>query len=379
MIRLKKEIPISLYEASHSAKELSQSEVPCVREEMLGNGEVVCLSYWPRGKRAAFNLNFDDLCPLYSHGVDFGGSPHSGINTWLIEFLEAYPEVKVTHFVIPHADPRFCGKLKNTEALAIADPCNRKWLAWLQELNRSGRVEIAAHGLSHYNEDIRIRRHAEFAFTREADTRRAINLCREIFDAAKLVPTGFRQPGWDMAADLHLVDVVADYGFIYLAGSAPGAGLNYGRTRVPNNCPARIRSLVSIPQNVELGMPLDSALERVNQLVLSGSLVSLKGHYTNMKHIRNSLSSFARNNAEKILAHLRERFDGLIWFATLGEISERFAATHSVSIAQPRDGLIELLNTASRPLRALGVKRKSQPDQEHVVDLAPGERKVVTI
>jgi hypothetical protein len=379
LMRLKMDIPFSLYEEAAVAPSSPEAPTSCVREERVGNSEVICVAYWPHGKRAAFNLNFDDLCPLYEDGVDFGGCPDAGINIWFSEFLRRFPDVRVTHFVIPEADPRFSGRAKLTQSLAIGHSHNRKWLAWLHELHNSGRVEIAAHGFTHYNGRMRIRRHAEFAFLREEETRQAIARCREAFHAAGLEPTGFRQPGWDLAADLHLIDVLADYGFHYIAGSAPGSGLNYGSPRVPDNAPATIRSLVNIPQNTELGLSLDSLLERVDQLVTSESLISLKGHYTNMEDIPNALSSFSMHNAEKVMEYLAERYDNAIWFATLNEVAERYVAIQLLSISQTAEGRVELANHSSRSLQALSIYWKGLQNRRHAVDLAPGERKVVLL
>lgn len=164
---------------------------------------VAIIHYWPGLAHAAFNLNFDDLCPLFDENinVDFGGNPTKGINEVLENIYYEFPDLKITHFAIPNADPQFCGiSLTNpAPSLSLTASHNSAWLAWLKNEEKKGRIEIAAHGYSHYNREVLARPHAEFAFSSTSETLERLNKSIETFANAGITPRGFRQPGWDIA------------------------------------------------------------------------------------------------------------------------------------------------------------------------------------
>ncbi len=341
-------------------KEIVEEQIIYPHTIRLNEKVQLRINPWPTGKIAAFNLNFDDLCPLYNEAcsVDFGGDPDRGINLALERLFQEFPEVKLTHFVIPNADTRFFSKkLRGGFQPALSTVGNGKWVSWLKEKVRSGQFEIGMHGYSHFNQKARIKRYAEFAFTSDDQTREFLKKGIDIFDKVQIVVRGFRPPGWDFADDFNLIDELKKLGFHYIAASSAEAGLNYGKRRVSNLLPDMFHNIINMPQNLELDFEYELLCTLLKNLVEKGGLISFKGHYTNLKSIPNSVNDSNIKKLKTMLSYLHQQYGNKIWFATLREIAERWRALQSLSCEQPigRGGEIIIHNQSRYDLTDLSI------------------------
>ena len=346
------------------------------------------IHYWPGSAQAAFNLNFDDLCPLFDehHNVDFGGKPARGINEVLEGIYNEFPHLKITHFVIPNANPRFCGSPLTNPApnLSLTALRNSAWLDWLKNEEKTGRIEIAVHGYSHYNREVRARPHAEFAFSSTSETVVRLKKAIEAFASAGITIRGFRQPGWDIAADFNLLDGLYRIGLDYVAGSAPAAGLNYGTNRVSNLIPSFFRNMLNIPQNIGLDVQEREVERSLAAIVQRKGVISLKGHYTNLTTIPNSLTDRNIQNLKAILRKLAQKYDGKIWYAHLYEIAERWKGVENLVVEKTLSpSEIVIVNKSLMALRKLRVTiydhslpvESQRPDQ--LLDVPPNSDRIL--
>jgi hypothetical protein len=283
------------------------------------------------GNKIFCNINFDDLCPKYydEDRLDCGGNISKGLSVELKKFLETYPDVSITFFVIPSCislsnKPRQRGS--NAQGCNIDSPENREWLNYYKDLSLQYDIEYAVHGCYHYQfENPFFGHHQEFSIKSEDESRIAVSKALYIFSDAGLMPKGFRPPGWGMNSDLSLILVLRENQFLYIAGSSYDGGFNIGRQNVSNYYPSYINGLLNIPQNIELDWSINKIYSEIKHIVDQRGIISIKGHFVSGV-FTNSLN---KNNLQKlyqIVSFLKQNYPTQIEYSTMHTIAERYLA-----------------------------------------------------
>lgn len=296
---------------------------------------LITVNNWPFGYEAAFSLNFDDLSPFHFWGYDFGGALDGILLKQQEELIKNY-NVKITHFVVPKSNYflPLNNKLQQlinfkTNKYALSNSRNDRWLKVIKELIADNICEIAMHGYTHFNNNLR-KRHQEFSHYNYDEIISKISKSSAIFKEVNIPIYGFRPPGWGIDSQEILLTVIKNLGYFnYIAASSTDGGLNRVLTNVDNYMPSWYKSLLNIPQNIELDNSINIITNRIDKIVKMGKLISLKGHFTNVKWITNN---FNKVNYEKLKIILDFTSQFKIWYATFKEISDYFKAINSVRI-----------------------------------------------
>ncbi len=293
-------------------------EVPLALEEVdtrtLTDFDAIC------------NFNFDDLCPMHDPetGIDFGGRIRGGLLTEIRGFLDEFPETAMTFFVVPDYEFQRSQPLSTAgrRSCNIALAENAHWLDQCKALAERFRVELAVHGFHHrQNENPFFCRHTEFAFKTASESRMALASALACFRRANLSPVGFRQPGWDLASDLHILPILRDLGFTYLCGSSIDGGLNVGRERVSHTHPTLVGPIVNLPQNIGLDEDLPSIFQAITRTVEARGIISIKGHFVT-RGMPNALGPNLPK-LRRIASFIRQSFAGQIEHLTMASVASR--------------------------------------------------------
>ncbi|MCK4825536.1 DUF2334 domain-containing protein, partial [bacterium] len=225
-----------------------------------------------QGKTVPCNLNFDDLCPIYTNnGLDFGGNIEKGLSCSFKELLEDYPYLGVTIFVIPNCKIRHNALRsfsQRKDRYDISSPAHAQWLQYYTNLSRKYNIEYGMHGCYHRQfENIFFARYTEFAYKRGDESYQALSIGKDIFKRANLETFGFRQPGWDINSDLSLLDALKAVKFEYIAGSSNDAGFNASVQRVSNYYPTVISGMMNFPQNILLDWSIEKMREEIDKII----------------------------------------------------------------------------------------------------------------
>lgn len=216
---------------------LSEDAQSCDLPSATNERHIVAVEPWPFGKDAAIVVSFDDLSPVSEPGfTDFGGDLHGTAVTRFENFMAQFPHVKVTHFVPTMMSYDPIRGVFSKGSGSIGDSCFREWRSWLIDWVSSRRVEVAAHGVLHYNRDISSP--AEFD---QMDYGQAKTVMLKSVDAlmhAGFRVTGFRPPAWGLGNSSCVVVVAKDLGLDYVAASGVGIGLNRGKKTVSDLRPS---------------------------------------------------------------------------------------------------------------------------------------------
>ena len=327
------------------------------------NNIKITLFPWPIGTEAVFNINFDDLCPIYleSENIDFGGKPGKGINLIVDSILKEFPELKVTHFVIPNVNPAIAGinPDKYSTNFSIDNIQHTEWIKWLKNNWINKGHEIAVHGYSHYNKKLLIKKHTEFAYTSPEISREKVKDSLKVFENIDLPVFGFRPPGWDISSSFELINILKSYNFMYIAGSALDTGINYGEKRVSDIYPDFFRNrLLNIPQNLIFDFSMQE-MEKLSRMIIEkNGILSLKGHYTNLSSINNSLTKQKSLKIISFIKGLREEYSSKLWYATMKEIAHRWINLSQVKIFQ-EGNILFIKNDSQNHITDLVIKIES--------------------
>jgi len=310
-------------------------------------------AHWlPEGKQAAICLTIDDVHPGRStDAYEAGGDLDKGALGRVEWLLERHPHLAVTLFAT--ADWRELSPLPTRRFLAAIPVLrNRMFLArtlpagtmrldrhpgFIGYLKRLPRTEIGLHGLYHVHKGRRIP--VEFQNQSAAECGRMLQEAVAIFRAAGLEPPlGMTPPGWDVPPGL--AAGMIDVGLTYVASardivspvSADARTNMSGLKGLSLIHPALIEGgrLVHIPTNFQATSPVDRAV----QVVERGGLLSIKAHIVKSAYgyvAFDGLDLLYRNYLDLLFTELRQRYDDALWWATMGEIAARVAATADVS------------------------------------------------
>jgi len=297
----------------------------------------ISIHQWPNNNDAAFCLNFDDFSPFYLCGYDYGGDLHGKLIKQQEILLSEY-DVKITHFVIPKSNFFFpltnkTHKIVNysTSRYALNNIKNSSWVKYVKELISADRLEIGMHGYQHFNKKF-VKKHQEFLYDDHFNIKKKLLTSKHIFEEAGIPIFGFRQPGWGIDKDFNLFKVIKELGFFeYIAASSLNAGLNANKLRVNNYLPSWFEQNLNIPQNLELDINMDDMIREIEQLVKKNKIISLKGHFCNVKWIPNNFCDANYTKIKSIISYLL-RYK--IWYATFKEVSDYFKCISKVSIRE---------------------------------------------
>jgi hypothetical protein len=293
-------------------------------------GEVAQKIQWPNKRQAVLNLQFDDFCPKTSPGdLDYGGTPNAGVNKLFFDTLRKFPSVKATLFTIPAPRFREVGLYNDPhdeQRFSVANPTHKRWAAWIRAKKN---IEIADHGLHHYQDDVRYAfPFAEFMFKDLRRATKALRAARELFAAAGMHVHGTRPPAYELGKNLAFVDAAKQAGFSYIAASTPIYGLNLFRKRVSNIYPHWFRGMLNIPGNLSIHQPLANIKDQIDKIVAMHGVITLRGHYVlGTEHMANGIDARTMQNMEDVIRYLVERYPNKIWFATAHEIAQWYTQT----------------------------------------------------
>lgn len=309
----------------------------------------------PQGKSAAVCFSIDDVHPGKSDDpYEAGGDLEDGALGNVLWLLDRHPALKVTLFVTadwrakrPYTRFPLLPRIPGVRNLGHAYRTHRtgtmaldRHPAFVEFLN-SNRFEIALHGLTHVSSA----RWTPNEFHGESRER-----CREIireaiaiFDSAGLkFAHGMTPPCWD-ASDA-LLEAMVDCGLEFVGSSrdltspvAPGTKANMSGLRgVELYAPQSILEggLVHIPTNFQA----TSTLERAEQILKMGGLLSIKAHIVKEGPgfvSVDGMDLLYRNYLHLLFKRIEEQFGDRIWWTSMGEISAHMRNSEFRQVERP--------------------------------------------
>lgn len=285
-----------------------QEENSNIKSELIQLNKVYCV------------LNFDDLSPLpdKSNHIGRGGDINDEISIKFLKLLNLFPNLGVTHFVVPNFHPSDNFYLFNK--YSILNKSNTLWLEYYLDLKRKFNIEFACHGLHHrqYNNFL-FSRNTEFAYTDYNSSLKLLKSSIELFVKAGLNPIGFRPPGWDINSDFSIIESIKDAGLKYGALNSYDGGLNANINRVSNTHPVLINDLVNFPDNINIDWPIELIKSEIKKLIDFGGIISIKCHFSKA-YLTNSFSDVNYNKLISVLNHIINEYKSDVEFATFKNI-----------------------------------------------------------
>jgi peptidoglycan/xylan/chitin deacetylase (PgdA/CDA1 family) len=303
-------------------------------------------------RNSAIVIGIDDVHPESSKdGSDCGGDLDKGALGRLENFLQSYTKVKVTLFVTPchiflpqlpfierfHKIVRaIFGNLsdqifhrffiKTFEPTKYDIEKSEAFNLYLKSLVRKKQIEIGVHGCFHFNNIPPYS--AEFKYLNKTETHKRVKIaCKKLAKTGIPFVKGFAPPGWGVSRAL--LEVLAEEGFIYIAGSADFKSPIYlkaisneaGIKGVSLIFPTRIYSnLINIPRN---WTPHRNDLERGLRIVQLGGLLSVHMHVENDYHgvsLKNGLTEQNLKKLGKLIDAIEDTFGDSVDFLTFSEV-----------------------------------------------------------
>lgn len=333
----------------------------------------VQLGLWPAGYRAACVLNFDDLSPKSARNwpYDWGGEPRGGVNREFGRVLQDYPYIKVTHFVCANSqtEARLFRLEHPGDRFLITKAEHAAWRDWLHAQVATGMVEIAGHGLSHFNPKARVVA-AEYENVPLDEIMRSLQSASAYYSQAGFSVRGLRPPAWGMGQGNSIAQALVNLGFLYGALSAVTEGLNRHSKLVSNIYPTWFRGLLNLPQNLILDHGPRFSCPQAYRVVEAGGLLAPKGHYSDSYSIAAGLYPENVYNLRALLDFLAKGFPEQIWYATYREVAEFWTAKAGIRVEPGPHGQVLLHNRSPYPAKRLSVRILETGDM-HVVDLEP--------
>ncbi len=258
-------------------------------------------------RRIFFNLSFDDVHPESSKkGTDCGGDKERGIFKYFVKLWEEYPEVKVTLFVTPNwidrrNDPFPLNKLKEVFGLNYTDSWKEepfkltKHMEWCKWLDSFENFEVAIHGLTHHNSNVRYHSQEFHNLGYDECKKRLVEAERILKESGLKYVRGFRPPGWGVSKGLFSALKDMKYEFVSLVPEACNVG-NLSRYKVE-----KYRGLLNVPQNWDIAC---DSVEKGVEIAKKYGLLMAKGHisdYYDGERIGNGLNKERFEKIRKVL------------------------------------------------------------------------------
>lgn len=300
----------------------------------------------PPGRSCAICFSIDDVHPATAaDDFDAGGDLERGVLGRVLRLLRRHERLRVSLCVTP--DWRARTPYPTRRLLAALPGLSRlfylaeRWPQGTMRLDRHPefvaflkampRTEIVPHGLHHIQRGPRVP--VEFERASYDECRAALDRAAAIMAAAGLQPApGHVPPSW--AAPPALRRAMRDSGLRFLVSARDLATpvardaltAMSGMAGRPLIFPAMTEEgLVHIPVNFQATSGLDRALA----ILEAGGLLSIKAHVAKTVGRYTALDGLDRvyaNYLDALFAHCEARFGDRIWWASLGEVAERFAA-----------------------------------------------------
>lgn len=267
-------------------------------------------------------INFDDLSPV-PDGNDIigrGGSINDEVTIRFEKLMNMFPELGVTHFVIPNHIINDRQGILDKGKFAVNDERNQTWTRYFLDLKKKYNIEFACHGLSHRQfNNFLFARHTEFAYLTLHESIKRLEIAKKKFTDIGIETIGFRPPGWDINSDLSIVEALKLTNFKYAALSSYDGGLNSNTLRIEHFHPTKINGIINFPDNINLDWPIEKMIETIEQIIKEGGLISIKGHFTN----DTLTNSFSETNFEKlihVLSYLKSDHNDDFEFGTFKDV-----------------------------------------------------------
>lgn len=302
-------------------------------------------AWLPPGKTCAICFSVDDVHPgRVEDGFEAGGDLEEGVLGEVLHLLRRHPELRAGLCVTPDWRPirpyptrRLLAALPALARrfyLAERWPKGRMRLdrhpAFVAFLKTMPRVEIIPHGLHHIQRGTRVPMEFENASYRACAD--ALAAGDAIMKAAGLTPSrGHVPPGW--AAPPPLRRAMKDAGLTFLVSARDleteiqthAVAAMSGLRDQPLIFPGWTEEgLVHIPVNFQA----TSEAQRAVDILECGGLLSIKAHAVKSVGTYTALDGLDRvygNYLDSLFAQLKARFGDRIWWASMGEIADRFA------------------------------------------------------
>lgn len=284
------------------------------RKELFG----VRKKLWPKNYFAAFNLQFDDFCTRTDEKKDLGGIPNKGVNKIFFNNLKKFPFVKTTLFTIPDLiEPNIC------ENYSITNHAHKKWLNWVKS-KKFAKIEIADHGLNHYQNDVsQIYPAGEFIAKNLKNSYETLLKAKDSFFKAGIKVKGTRPPMYELGRKFEFIESSKKAGFSYVAASTPIYGLNLFKKRVSNIYPEFYGGILNLPSNISIHQKLSEVKKDIDKIIEMNGLITLRGHYIlGTSELANGINEETLKNMSEIITYISKNYAGKIWFATLEEIAK---------------------------------------------------------
>ena len=300
----------------------------------------------------AIVIGIDDLHPESSlNGSDCGGDLYRGALGLLENFLQRYRNVKVTLFVTPcHMflpQPLGVERLHGIARSVLGDVADRVFYRFFirrfapskYDVEESkafslylaglagGQVEIGIHGCFHFH--VIPPYSSEFKHLSEQEARKRIRMAVKKLTQARIsFVKGFAPPGWGVSRGL--LKVLAEEGFIYIAGSADftspvhvkAVSKEAGLKGVPLIFPSKVFSnLINVPRN---WTPHRNDLDRALKIIELGGLLGIHMHVEDEYHgtyLGNGITVENIRRLEKLLDAIESTFGGSVDFLTFSEVA----------------------------------------------------------
>jgi len=315
---------------------------------------ITIIEPWPYGKKLALTINFDDISPNKEKGLtDFGGDLNGIIVKRFEELLSILREIKVTLFIpallsIDLAKGRFYKQIGS-----IDDRKYERWRNWLKHWESTGRVEVALHGLYHYNYVKKSQ--AEFEGLSYEKAKPLMVRSLEIMQSAGFFPLGFRPPAWALGFSNCLINIAKELGFAYIAASGVNIGLNSYEKLVSDLLPTYYQGIINIPQNIVLGLRNNITFKLINEIEARRGVISIKGHFADSYYLASSLNITNYKWLISILYELYKEKDK-IWFASMSEIAKYKICLKSIRIQQESSNILIVKNEGKYTIDGLTIK-----------------------
>ena len=300
----------------------------------------------PPGKSCAICFSVDDIHPARSGDLfEAGGDLDRGVLSRVRRLADRHTELRPSLCVT--ADWRALSPYPTRRLLAALPLVRRRFYlaerwpkgtmrldrhrAFVEFLKSMPRVEIVPHGLHHIQRGRGVPR--EFERASYDDSRRALDRIDAIMAAAGLEPApGHAPPGWVASAGFRRAMKERGLRFILSARDIrtpirPDAVADMtGLAGQPLIFPSLTEEkLVHIPTNFQATNDLDRAVA----VLAAGGLLSIKAHvakrvgsYTAL----DPLDDVYANYLDTLFSQLKARFGERIWWPSMADIADRFAA-----------------------------------------------------
>jgi peptidoglycan/xylan/chitin deacetylase (PgdA/CDA1 family) len=200
---------------------------------------------------------------------------------------------------------------------------------YLADLVERGQVEIGIHGCFHFH--VIPPYSSEFKHLSEQEARKRIRIAvKKLAQAGIPFVKGFAPPGWGVSRSL--LKVLAEEGFIYIAGSADfmspvhakAVSKEAGLKEVPLIFPSKVFSnLINVPRN---WTPHRNDLDRALKIIELGGLLGMHMHVENKYHgtyLGNGITVQNIRRLEKLLDVIESIFGSSTDFLTFSEVALR--------------------------------------------------------